>query len=113
MRSTARTSDRYERSTCAQELIFRNAIARNINEGRAPVWPLSAPSIRVVSPPRGPMRGLAIPDERAEKETEVITAHTSELASPVESVETDNEVSTSPSSSRPQRELPSPITNAV
>ena len=64
-------SDRCAISSCTQELLLRNAIVRNINEGWSPVGPFSAPSSPVVSLPRSQMRGLASPDEGAEVENAV------------------------------------------
>ena len=58
--------ERYDRSTCTQELLLRSTILQNISEGWKPVGPFSVPIVPtiVVSGPR--KRGLCSPGELAE-----------------------------------------------
>ena len=55
--------ERYDRSTCTQELLIRSTILENISDGWMPVGPFSipvAPTVEISAPRK---RGLCSPDE--------------------------------------------------
>ena len=60
--SGSKMSERYDRSTCAQELLLRNTIVANINGGWSPVGPFSIPSIPPSSVGKTALVGCCVPE---------------------------------------------------
>ena len=58
--------ERYDRSTCTQELLLRSTILKNINDGWKPVGPFSIPVVPTVELKAPTKRGLDKPGDLGE-----------------------------------------------